>query len=60
MVMASSLGQNDEIVRFPSLGGKAGSAFPDAGGATAQGLPLTTGRWQYRQHNKRDIISVLH
>jgi hypothetical protein len=58
--MASSLGQNDEIVRLSSLDGKAGPAVPDAGGAPHRAFPLTPGQGQYRQHNKRDIISVLH
>jgi hypothetical protein len=39
MVMVSLLGQNDEMVRFQSLGKKAGSAFPIQ--AAALGMALS-------------------
>jgi hypothetical protein len=59
MAMVSLLGQNDEMVRFQSLGKKAGSAFPvpvATPGMLSREIP---GKRRYRSHNKRDMISVL-
>jgi hypothetical protein len=60
MVMVSLLGQNDEMVRFQSLGKKAESAFPNTDSSAGHDPPHEcTGRRQYRYHGKRDMISVL-